>query len=39
LASQTAEAIMWTLHELIAYGFLFSVTVAGLGMIATLAFG
>jgi hypothetical protein len=30
---------MWTLHELVAYGFLFSVTIAGLGMIATLAFG
>jgi hypothetical protein len=28
---------MWTLHELVAYGFLFAVTVAGLGMIATLA--
>jgi len=30
---------MWTLHELVAYGFLFTVTIAGLGMIATLAFG
>jgi hypothetical protein len=30
---------MWTHHELVAYGFLFAVTVAGLGMIATLAFG
>jgi hypothetical protein len=29
---------MWTLHEFVAYGFLFAVTVAGLGMIATLAF-
>jgi hypothetical protein len=33
------EAIMWTLHEFVAYGFLFAVTAAGLGMIATLAFG
>ncbi len=29
---------MWTLHEFVAYGFLFAVTAAGLGMVA-LAFG
>ncbi len=30
---------MWTDHALVAYGFLLAVTVAGLGMVATLALG
>ena len=30
---------MWTLDEFVSYGFLLAVTVAGLGLLATLIFG
>ena len=33
------SSIMWTLDEFVSYGFLLAVTVAGLGLLATLIFG